>query len=150
MNDRNGTRALAAFIMSGAASFAAGPVWASDLIVEISGIQSDAGEVGCALFLNTAGFPREPSQAVRQRWQPAKIPTVTCRFDGLKPGHYAVAVTHDLNGNHRTDANVFGMPTEDWGVSNNVRPAFRAPTFDEAMFAVTDASPMTIAIRLAR
>lgn len=143
-------RALAAFVCSGAALFASCPAWASDLVVEVSGIRSNAGEVGCALFSGPAGFPLDPGRALQQRWQPAKASTTTCRFEGLRPGNYAVAVTHDLNGNHRTDTNFLGIPNEDWGVSKNVRPTLRAPRFDEAAFAVTDASPTTVTVRLAR
>lgn len=138
------------FIAAGWALFASCPAWAGDLIIEISGIASNAGEIGCALFSDPTGFPRDTSRAVQQRWQPAKGLTTTCHFEGLKPGTYAVAVTHDLNGNHRTDSNLLGIPTEDWGVSKNVRPSFRAPSFEEAAFAVSGASPATITVRLAR
>lgn len=149
MVSRHRQRALYAFA-AGAAFFATSPVWASDLIVEVRGIRSMNGELGCAIFSGPAGFPREPSRAAQQDWQPVKGTTMSCRFGDLKPGRYAVAVTHDLNGNHRTDTNFFGIPTEQWGVSNNVRPSLRAPRFDEAEFGVTDASPMTIDIQLSR
>ena len=42
------------------------------------------------------------------------------------------------------------MPTEVWGVSNNVRPPMRAPYFDEAAVAVAAGGPVTIEVRLAR
>jgi uncharacterized protein (DUF2141 family) len=74
---------------------------------------------------------------------------VTCRFEALAPGDYAVAVSHDLNGNKKADTNFVGIPTEAWGVSNNVRPGLRAPRFDEARFSVP-AEGATIAVRIAR
>ena len=108
---------------------------AADLVVKVSGIRSDSGEIGCALYSTADGFPMEASRAVVE-WQPAKQGGVECRFTGLRRGIYAVAVSHDLNGNHRTDTNVFGFPTEDWGVSNNVRPSLRPPRFDEAQVGI--------------
>jgi uncharacterized protein (DUF2141 family) len=114
---------------------AALPAWAGDLAVEVSGIRSDKGRIGCALFAAEAGFPMDAA-AARVDWQPARSSGVTCRFAGLPPGSYALAVSHDLNGNGKTDTNFLGMPTEDWGVSNNVRPSMRAPRFREAAFQI--------------
>lgn len=51
-----------------------------------------------------------------------------------RAGTYAIALTHDLNGNRRTDTDFLGRPTEDWGVSRGARPLLRAPRFDEAAF----------------
>lgn len=59
-------------------------------------------------------------------------PLVECRFKDVAPGPFAVAVSVDWNGNRKTDKNLFGIPTEPWGVSNNVRPSLRPPRFDEA------------------
>lgn len=52
-------------------------------------------------------------------------------------GVYAVAVHHDANSNGKLDANFLGIPTEGYGVSNDVRPRFRAPRFAEARVGVT-------------
>lgn len=111
------------------------PAWAGELVVEVSGIRSDRGRIGCALFASESGFPMEPA-AARLDWQPARPAGTTCRFTGLSSGLYALAVSHDLNGNGKTDTNFLGMPTEDWGVSHNVRPSMRAPRFKEAAFQV--------------
>ena len=79
-----------------------------------------------------------------------EILCVTCRFTSIEPGQYAVAVMHDLNGNHRTDTKMFGIPTEDWGVSNNSRPRLRAPNFDEAAFSVAEGKTVAIEIKVGR
>jgi uncharacterized protein (DUF2141 family) len=123
------------------------PAADADVVVVVTGIRSAAGEVGCALFPNARGFPLDLSGAVQQ-WHAVQLSGVTCRFEGVKPGTYAVAVTHDLNGNHRTDRNFFGIPTEDWGVSNDVRPRMRPPRFEEAAFKVTDGAPVRLTIRV--
>jgi len=108
---------------------------AADLVVKVGGIRSSSGEIGCALYASPDGFPMEQKGASVQ-WQPAREDGVVCRFPGLQRGTYAMAVVHDLNGNHRTDTNLLGMPTEDWGVSNNVRHSLRAPSFDEAQVGI--------------
>jgi uncharacterized protein (DUF2141 family) len=124
-----------AALLAGLAS--GGTARAGELIVEIAGIRSERGEIGCALFSSEAGFPMD-TKAARLDWQPARPGATTCRFLALTPGRYALAVSHDLNVNKKTDTNLFGVPTEDWGVSNNVRPSMRAPRFNEAAFDITE------------
>lgn len=125
------------------------PAAAAELVVAVTGIQSATGEVGCALFPSAQGFPMERGSAVMQ-WQPAKPAGVTCRFEGLKAGTYAVAISHDLNGNRVTDTNFLGIPREDWGVSNDIRPTMRAPRFEEAAFRLADGPAARITIQVGR
>lgn len=125
------------------------PAAAATLEVSVTGLRSTGGEVGCALYPGAAGFPMEPARAV-ETWRPAVAGSVVCVFEALEPGRYAVAVSHDLNGNRRTDANFLGMPTEDWGVSNNVRPTLRAPRFEESAIDIGDAAFHRIEVRLGR
>jgi uncharacterized protein (DUF2141 family) len=110
--------------------------WATtELVVRVGGIQAPLGQIGCALFADATGFPMDNTQA-QQQWVPAQADGVTCRFGDVKPGRYAVSIGHDVNGNRRVDANLLGMPTEQWGVSNNARPTLRAPRFEESTFTV--------------
>lgn len=119
------------------------------LEIQVVGISSKQGEIGCALYRSANGFPMDPSKAV-QTWQPASPGRVTCRFDGLAPGTYAVALSHDLNGNRITDTNFIGLPKEAWGVTNNGRPSMRAPRFDEAGVAVAAGETVTQTVRIAK
>jgi uncharacterized protein (DUF2141 family) len=59
---------------------------------------------------------------------------MTCKVDGLTPGQYAVAAFQDLNGDEEMNANMFGMPTEPYGFSNNARGNFGPPSFDDQLF----------------
>jgi uncharacterized protein (DUF2141 family) len=123
---------------------------AADLEVRITGMSDPLGQVGCSLFAGPAGFPMDNSGA-RQQWQAAEANGVTCRFSDVSEGSYAVAIGHDRNGDKRVDTNFLGMPTEQWGVSNNARPSLRAPRFDEAVFKVgADAKEVVIDIKVAK
>ena len=123
---------------------------AAEVVVRIGGLSEPLGQVGCSLFAGPAGFPKDSSGA-RQLWQAADAKGVTCRFADVPEGTYAVSIGHDLNGNKRVDANFVGLPTEQWGVSNNARPNLRAPRFDEAMFKVAaDAKEVVIDIKVAK
>ncbi len=122
---------------------------AAELIVTISGITNDQGEIGCALFRDAAGFPMASSKAIPRRL-PANPGSLECRFANLPAGAYALAVAHDLNRNGRTDTNFVGMPKEDWGVSNNVRPKLRAPKFEEARFTISEGEVARQEVKLGR
>lgn len=109
---------------------------AAELTVVASPIRTTTGEIGCAIYSSANGFPMESSKAIKSQWIPTKGEAVRCRFTDLPSGQYAVAISLDENGNRKTDTNFLGMPREAWGVSNNVRPSLRPPTFDEAMIRI--------------
>jgi uncharacterized protein (DUF2141 family) len=137
----HGSRLLAAFAL-----LLASTASSATLTVTITGVEAPLGSLGCSLFADARGFPMD-NGAARVQWLPSQTGRMTCRFDNVASGRYAVAIGHDANGNRRVDTNLFGMPTEQWGVSGNVRPSLRAPRFDQAAFAMpADGSDLAIEI----
>lgn len=63
-------------------------------------------------------------------------------FQNLEAGEYAVRFFHDQNDNGELETNLFGLPTEGYGFSNNARPDFGPVKYKQAKFtlAVTDES----------
>ena len=124
---------------------------AADLTVEVVGVTSAEGSLGCVLFSRSAAeqFPLGQEAATRVR-NPAKPGTMQCVFRDLPAGDYAVSAAHDLNDNGQTDRNFVGLPTEPWAVSNNVRPTLRAPRFAEAAFTLAATDIRRIELRLQR
>jgi uncharacterized protein (DUF2141 family) len=106
---------------------------AETLEVTVRVASPSSGQVGCTLYDFEDGFPMDARKGRAQQWHPPAA-EVMCRFEALSSGTYAVAVSHDLNGNKIVDTNFVGMPKEAWGVSRNPRPALRAPKFSEASF----------------
>lgn len=74
-------------------------------------------------------------------WAAADCASTLVYRAAIPYGRYAVVVYHDANSNGMLDKNGLGMPTETWGVSNNVRPFLRAPKFIEC--AITHATSRT-------
>ena len=112
-------------------------VFAGDLVVQVDGPDPAHPGIACRLYDTTSAavFPggaaeHETRSTLDARGQPV------CRFRDLLPGRYAVAAILDRNGNDALDTTTLGVPTEPWGVTNNARPTFRAPTFDEAAVVV--------------
>jgi uncharacterized protein (DUF2141 family) len=123
---------------------------ASELVVRVTGVTAPPGRIGCSLFAGPAGFPMDTA-GTRVVWHPADPKRVTCRFADVPEGDCAVAIVHDTNGNRRVDTNLVGLPTEQWGVSRNVRHSLRAPRFDEASIKLAGgAAPTVIDIEVAR
>lgn len=122
---------------------------AAEVVVRVSGISASTGEIGCALFSSSGAFPMEVGGA-RQVWVKADAAGVVCRFADVAAGTWAVSVSHDLNGNRKVDTNLLGIPTEAWGVSNNVRPTLRAPRFDEAAFKIADGQTVELDVKVAK
>ncbi len=124
---------------------------AADLTVDVLGVASAEGSLGCALFSRSAAgqFPLAQEAATRVR-NPARPGAMQCVFRDLPAGEYAVSAAHDLNGNGQTDRNFVGLPIEPWAVSNNVRPTLRAPRFSEAAFTLAATDTLRIELRLQR
>lgn len=67
--------------------------------------------------------------------------------ENLDPGTYGIVIFHDKNGNEELDMNLFGVPNEPYGFSNNPKIKFSVPEFDAFKFQF-DGSPTEINITL--
>jgi len=112
-------------------------LFAFELFIEIGNVKNKNSVVGCALFDKTIkdSFPTDYEKAVQLNI-PGNIENIVCRFENLPSGDYAVSVFNDENNNGQLDTNLFGIPKEDWGVSNNIRHALSSPTFEEAKVTI--------------
>jgi uncharacterized protein (DUF2141 family) len=104
------------------------------LDIEVIGLRNDSGEVGCSIFNDAQGFPRDDSKVLHHVWTPIRGGKATCEFTGLAPGQYAAVVFHDQNGDHEFNMNAFGMPKEGYGFSNDAAALFSPPSFQSAAF----------------
>ncbi|MEM6337683.1 MAG: DUF2141 domain-containing protein, partial [Bacteroidota bacterium] len=66
----------------------------STVVVEVTGIPSAEGVVGCALFNDPEPFPMKRDSAVQSQEHPADPEGVTCRFEGVPAGAYAFSTSH--------------------------------------------------------
>jgi uncharacterized protein (DUF2141 family) len=107
--------------------------------VQISGFKTNKGLLRIVLFNQSQGFPSDYTYGLIIKSYPIDSTFISTTFDTLAYGDYAVSVLHDENQNEILDTNIFGMPKEGYGVSNNVNPRLRAPRFDEARFTLKEA-----------
>lgn len=72
---------------------------------------------------------------VELRVVPVESLEMRVKLNKLEPGKkYAVKAFHDVNGNKELDTNLFGVPTEPYGFSNNARGVFGPPSLSQMIF----------------
>jgi uncharacterized protein (DUF2141 family) len=116
------------------------------LKVIVSGFENDSGK--CRFALDNTKLVYERDDTV---WIGKVLPIVNKQvavvIDSLEFGEYAVRVFHDENENEKVDTNFLGIPTEDYGYSNNASGWFGPPSWEKAKF-IFDKPEMTIEIEV--
>lgn len=107
------------------------------LTVQVQNVNTEGGNIGMLVFNSSVGWPENRLVALKDIIVPAHSGTVTVTVPDLPAGDYAVAILHDVNKNHKMDKNFFGMPKEQWGMSNNPHATVKAPSFDTAKFSLS-------------
>ena len=109
------------------------------LTLQINNIKSDDGNIRIHIY-NLATrelFPKKTENCFLLREENLIDKSCIVKIP-LPSDTYCLSVHHDENANISMDTNFFGLPTEGWGISNNVRLLMRLPKFDECSFQVTE------------
>jgi len=113
--------------------------------VHVTHVSPLSGTVEVSLFNSAESFLVTPY--LQQSGKPGEDGSFSTRFAALPEGDYAVVVVHDANDNGQLDLGFLDFGGEDFAYSNQVRPWFGRPDFDEVKFSVT-ASEVVIEIDL--
>jgi uncharacterized protein (DUF2141 family) len=106
------------------------------LRAQLVDLPNNKGRVGCIIFNQADGFPRDRSKAVAQARGPIRNGVGTCEFRGLPPGTYAIAAFHDEFETGKMKTNFLGVPQEAYGFSGDAKPsALTPPPFNAAAFS---------------
>jgi uncharacterized protein (DUF2141 family) len=114
------------------------PANSCTLEIRIKGAENADGNMSLLLFNSKTGFPSDASKAYKNSVVKASGSYQSVVFENLPIGTYAVAVMHDQNGNGQLDTNLFGIPQEGIGVSNNALNTFGPPIFEETSFSLNE------------
>lgn len=125
------------FALTGATSYAQ-----NRIEVIINEVKDTTGNIRVGLFTSPESFLKKPLVGKIGKAVTGKVVIV---FENVPPGTYAVSIIHDSNRNGELDSNLFGMPTEGFGFSNDAMGSFGPPPFDKAKFTVS--SSMTISVK---
>jgi len=103
------------------------------LNIKISGFENDKGDCWFALDNSERVYEGKDSVFIGKILSIINR-SVYLRIDSLEYGYYAIKVFHDENCNGILDKNFLGIPTEDYGYSNNVSGWFGPPDWGKAKF----------------
>ena len=124
------------------------PLETSTLNLSIQNINKAKGNIMVAIFKGEENFLKDDKAVASKIALVEKIGALDLTFPNLPYGEYSVAVYHDVNGNQKLDTNLFGVPTEPYGFSNNARSKWGAPKYKVARFQLNQlAQSMVINVK---
>ncbi len=107
----------------------------SDLTVKVKNIKNNKGSILIALC-NSEDSYNSKGDGFMQDSAFIKKKKTEYTFRNVPFGTYAVKIFHDKNGNKILDMNSFGIPTEDYGFSNDAKGMFGPARWEDAKFEV--------------
>lgn len=105
------------------------------LTIRIDHIAQDSGMIAYKLFDSESAY-RSRTKTIRSGFAPIHSLACTIHMDDLQPGRYAAIFYHDQNNNKKLDHGLFHIPTEPAAFSNQARPRFGPPSFEDAAFDI--------------
>ena len=108
-----------------------------DLLVIVTGLRSQKGNVHIALYDDPDRFPDSDGMILKVEVTIIDG-TAHHKFNGLTSKRYAIAIYHDENDNDEFDQGFLGIPLEDYAFSNNAPVFLGPPSFADAAFAVPE------------
>jgi uncharacterized protein (DUF2141 family) len=113
------------------------------LTVNISGLESNEGTLMVGIYNNKSDFLKTQLKGAIVKIKNKKSVVI---FKNLTLGEYAISFIHDENNNNKIDTNIFGIPKEDYGCSNNAKSFIGPPKYDDAKFILTENKTIEIHI----
>lgn len=117
-----------------------------DLTLVITGFENNDGSVRVALSDSKEDYKAE-GKAYRTAIESIQKMSAQCKFTLLPFGTYAIKTYHDENGNGELDTNFLGIPSENYGFSNNAKGSFGPASWEDAQF-IFDKDSMVVEINL--
>ena len=104
----------------------------STVLIRVHGAHSHRGVMRLVLYHDHAIYVERQAQIDETSLSAVFV------LDSLPQGNYSAYVYHDQNNNGKMDTNLFGIPTERYGASNNPPKRAGRPSLEETRFPVND------------
>ena len=122
------------------------------LKIEIENIEQK-GTIYLAIYDNSTSFDQEikNKNVNKNRWVKSIVEVVNknnfTKNVELKKGVYAISLFVDSNDNKIIDKNLLGIPTEQYGFSNNASGFLGSPSYKDASFNLVDDLKIKISLK---
>jgi len=103
------------------------------LTIVVVGLENNEGKTMIALS-NTPDDYEAKDEPYRGAMASIVDKKTVWTFKDMAFGTYAIKVFHDEDEDEELDTNFLGMPTEDYGFSNNAKGSFGPASWDDAKF----------------
>lgn len=113
------------------------PQTARECTIRINGFDSDKGKAFIKVLDSSNKTLKTSILAISDK-------QVLYKIDVTGHTKVAVQVFHDVNNNKKLDKNIFGAPSEPWGISGETRPSLRAPTLAEMLVSIQKDIQITV------
>jgi len=100
-----------------------------DLEITITNINTISGNIIIGIFNSEDTFLKKGEDCGLYSIKVLKnIETIT--INSLPKGDYAISLYHDINSDKKCNTNIIKIPTEPYAFSNNYKPRFTKPSFN--------------------
>ncbi|MBA6151332.1 DUF2141 domain-containing protein [Gelidibacter maritimus] len=113
------------------------------LTVHVKNIKSLKGEIIIGVFNTDKDFLKD-GVAIKNYTISVDEVNETIVINDLPKGEYALSLYHDENSDNECNRNFLGIPKEAYGFSNNVKPKFSAPSYEECKFMLVENKTLDI------
>ena len=107
------------------------------LTIRIQNIEVIKGNIRIGVFNSSEKFLKQGA-TFKNYIIAVKNTIETIIINDLPKGDYAFILYHDQNSDGKLNQNFIGIPKEPFGFSNNVKPKFAKPTFEECKFLLAE------------
>jgi len=101
-----------------------------NLTISISEIKDVQSVLNIGVYNDESNFPVKGEEWIVFNFD-VNQESYTFEIEKLPKGEYAIAIFQDENLDNECNTNILGLPKENYGFSNNFRPRFTRPSFDD-------------------
>jgi len=115
--------------------------------VTVTGIKVKKGGIVKVGVYKKDGFPIIDKEAIGEDIE-VTGDKITILLKDIPVGTYAIAIIQDKNSDGEHNTNLFGVPTEPYGFSNNVYGRFGPPDFEDVSINIEDGKTLSLTVNL--
>ena len=106
------------------------------IVLDFTGFRNNNGQLFVAIYNDSSAFLNKnkiPALKLKNNIEKEHFRII---LDSVQFGEYALSCFHDENNNGILDKNLFGLPSEGYGLSNNVKPSLGPPSWNDCKFVL--------------
>lgn len=127
-------------------AFSQAPTQTGTVTVKVTNIDDDEGNIRIGMFTNQENFSN--GVLFKKGKVKADEKGVVYTFTDVPVGTYMISVFHDENSNEVFDKNFMGIPSEDYGFSQNKFGFMGPPKFEDVKFELKAGQQLILEIKL--